>query len=58
MCSYFKAIHVLCHYTTHLSANEILKNHKLALCDDQSGHMVPLPPVELPEIMHLQQSQD
>ena len=42
----------LCH--THqwykINANEILKNHKLALCDDQSAHMVPLPQSELPEI--------
>ena len=26
-----------------INANEILQNHKLALCDDQSPHMVPLP---------------
>ena len=46
---------MLCNHTTHapvykFNANEILENHKLALCDDQSAHMVPLPPAELPEI--------
>ena len=30
--------------------NEILQNHKSALCDDQSTHMVPFPPPEPPEI--------
>ena len=33
-----------------INANEILDNHKLALCDDQSADMVPLPPAKLPEI--------
>ena len=30
--------------------NEILESHKLALCDDQLTHMVPIPPAEPPEI--------
>ena len=33
-----------------INANEILKNHKLAICDDQLAHIIPLPPAELPEI--------
>ena len=33
-----------------INANDILKNRKLALCDDQLAHRVPLPPAELPEI--------
>ena len=33
-----------------INANEIRENHKLALCDDQSAHMVPLPPAEMPPI--------
>ena len=36
-----------------INANEILRNHKLVPCDDQSAHMVLLPPVELPEIARL-----
>ena len=33
-----------------INANETLENHKLALCDDQSAHMVPLLTDEPPEI--------
>ena len=33
-----------------INANEILEKHKSALGDDQSAHMVPLPPAEPPEI--------
>ena len=36
------------HHIYKINANEILKNHKLVLCDDQSAHMVPLPPAVLP----------
>ena len=38
------------HHWYKINANEILKNHKLALCEHQSPHMVLLPPAELPEI--------
>ena len=34
------------HQWYNINVNEILQNHKLALCDDQPVHMVPLPPVE------------
>ena len=33
-----------------INVNEIVESHTLALCDDQSTHMVPLPPAKLPEI--------
>ena len=38
------------HQQYKINANEILESHKLVLCDDQSAHMVPIPPAELPEI--------
>ena len=38
------------HLQYKINVNEILKNHKLTLSDDQSAHMVPLPPFELPEM--------
>ena len=33
-----------------INANEILENHKLALCNDKLTHMIPVPPAEPPEI--------
>ena len=33
-----------------INVNKILESHKLALCDDHTTHMVPIPPAELPEI--------
>ena len=42
------------HHDTHqwykIHVTEILQNHKLALCDDQSAHIVPLPLTETPTI--------
>ena len=38
------------HQQYKINANEILKNCKLALCDDHSAHVVSLPPAEPPEI--------
>ena len=40
----------LTHQWYKINANEIPESYKLVLCDDQSAHMVPLPPAELPEI--------
>ena len=45
-----KHTHTHTHQWYKINANEILESHKLALCDDQSTHMVPVPPAELPEI--------
>ena len=33
-----------------INANKIFESHKLALCDDHSTHMVPVPPAEPLEI--------
>ena len=37
------------HQWYEFNANEILKNHKPVLSDDQSAHMLPLSPAEPPE---------
>ena len=43
-------------YSTHTHTSDTKSmqkkylSHKLALCDDQLTHMVPVPPAELPEI--------
>ena len=55
MCSFLRQsmCYVIIPHTLHrykINANGILKNHKLALCDDQLAHMVPLQLAELPEI--------
>ena len=38
------------HQWNRINTNEVTDNHKVALCNDMTVHMIPLPPAELCEI--------
>ena len=46
------------HQSYRINTNEITDNHKIALCNDPTVHMVPLPPAEPPEVNTFEQLQD